>query len=172
MDYYFFRYLRFYSYFFTFFNITFMNIFVAKLSWDTTVKDLAEIFEAYGTVQSIKLIFDQETGKSRGFGFIEMSEQDGQSAIEALNGTELDGQEIVVKESGQDERGGRRGGGGGYGGGGGRRGGGGYGGGGGRRGGGRDYDGGGGYGGGGGRRGGSSYDDYDNDNKGGGGYEW
>ena len=137
-----------------------MNIFVAKLNFSTQSEDLQEAFEAYGTVDSAKVITDHFTGKSKGFAFVEMPNDDeGLNAIEALDNSDMDGNTIVVKKAEpRENRGGggdrRGGGGGGYGGGGGDRrggGGGGYGGGGGdRRGG-----GGGGYGGGGGdRRGG------------------
>ena len=156
-----------------------MNIFVAKLDYEVTSEELQAAFEEYGAVDSAKVIMDRDTGRSKGFGFVEMPDDDeAYAAIDALNESEMNGREIVVKKA--EDRGGRggggrggynRGGGGGYGGGGGRRGGGGYGGGG--RGGyggggGGGYDrrgGGGGYdrrGGGGGRdrydKGGSSYD--------------
>ena len=142
--------------FFTFFNIFLMNIFVAKLNYATTDDGLREAFEAFGEVTSAKVIMDRETGRSRGFGFVEMANDDeGRAAIEDLDGSEIDGREIAVKESEPREK--RGGGGGGYGRGGG---GGGYnrgGGGGGynRGGGGGGYNrggGGGGYGGGGGVR--------------------
>ncbi|PHI18449.1 RNA-binding protein, partial [Lewinellaceae bacterium SD302] len=128
-----------------------MNIFVARLSWDTDEELLRQTFEPYGEVETVKIIMDRATGRSRGFGFVEMpTEEEGQAAIAALDQTELDGRTIVVKEN---DRNGGGGGGGGYRGGGGGGGYGGGGGGGGYRGGG----GGGGYrggGGGGGYRGG------------------
>ena len=115
-----------------------MNIFVARLNYDTQDQDLRDAFEQFGTVDSAKVIMDRETGRSRGFGFVEMPDDtEGNAAIEALNDSELDGRTIVVKEA-EPRGGGNRGGGGG-----GRRGGGGYGGG---------NRGGGGYGGGGGSR--------------------
>jgi len=112
-----------------------MNLFVAKLSSSTTGDDLQEIFSAYGEVTSAKVVFDRETGNSKGFGFVEMSDdEEAKAAISALNESEVDGKEIVVKEANpreerprRDSRGGggynRGGGGGGYnrGGGGGRR---------------------------------------------------
>ena len=120
-----------------------MNIFVAKLNYDTNEADLRASFEQYGEVSSCSLIFDKFTSRSKGFGFIEMPNDDeAQNAINALDETELDGHTIVVKKAEPRENrppsGGNRGGGGGYGGGGGgnRGGGGGYGGGGGNRGGG------------------------------------
>jgi len=117
-----------------------MNIFVAKLNFDTQESDLREAFEAFGAVDSVKIIMDKFTGRSKGFGFVEMDNDDeAQAAIDDLNDQEFDGRTIVVKKAEpRENRGGGGGGRGGYGGGGGR---GGYGGGGGR----------GGYGGGGGR---------------------
>ena len=143
-----------------------MNIFVAKLNYDTSSEVLRETFEQFGTVESASVITDRETGRSKGFGFVEMpNDAEGQAAISALEGSELDGRTIAVKKAEpRENRSG--GGGGGYGGGGNRGGGGGYGGGGGNRGGGGGYgggggggnrDGGGGYGGGGNRCGGGGY---------------
>lgn len=128
-----------------------MNIFVAKLNFDTHEEDLRAAFEEFGEVSSAKIIFDKFTGKSKGFGFVEMDDDDqARSAIDALNDSDLDGRTIVVKKAEpRENRGGRGGGRGGYGGGGGGRGG--YGGGGGGRGG-YGGGGGGGYGGGGGNR--------------------
>lgn len=116
-----------------------MNIFVAKLSYDTTSETLEETFAAFGEVESAKVIFDRDTGRSRGFGFVEMPNDDeAYAAIEELNESELDGRTIIVKKArpkgdggGRNNRGGgyNRGGGGGYnrgGGGGYNRGGGGY----------------------------------------------
>lgn len=96
-----------------------MNIFVAKLNFDTQESDLRAAFEAYGAVESCKIISDKFSGRSKGFGFVEMpNEEEGQSAINGLNDTELDGRTIVVKQSEPREkrdRGGyNRGGGGGY----------------------------------------------------------
>ncbi|MEZ4984605.1 MAG: RNA-binding protein [Saprospiraceae bacterium] len=90
-----------------------MNIFVAKLNFATTDEGLQAAFEAFGEVSSAKVITDRETGRSRGFGFVEMPNDDeGLAAIEALNETELDGRTIAVKASEDRER--RGGGGGGY----------------------------------------------------------
>ncbi|MBK7869207.1 MAG: RNA-binding protein [Saprospiraceae bacterium] len=104
-----------------------MNIFVAKLNFDTQSDDLREVFEAYGEVDSAKVIMDHFTGKSKGFAFVEMPNDDeAQKAIDELNETELDGNTIVVKKAeprenrgggGFNRGGGNRGGGGGYGGG-------------------------------------------------------
>lgn len=97
-----------------------MNLFVAKLSSSTTGDDLQEIFSAYGEVTSAKVVFDRETGNSKGFGFVEMSDGEAaKAAISALNGSEVDSKEIVVKEANPREERPRRDnrGGGGYGGG-------------------------------------------------------
>ena len=116
------------------------NLYVGNLPFTTTSSDLEHLFGQYGTVTKAQVISDRETGRSRGFGFVEMSDG-AEAAVEAMNGAEFQGRRLTVNEAKpREER--PRGGGGGYGGGGGR---GGYGGGGG---GGR-----GGYGGGGGRGG-------------------
>lgn len=128
------------------------NIYVGNLPYDTTGDDLVELFQQYGTVTSGQVIIDKFSGRSRGFGFVEMSnDQEADAAIAGLNGQPFAGRPLTVNEARpRDERGGG-GGGGGYGGGGGGRsgGGGGYGGGGGGYGGGGGRSGGGGYGGGG-----------------------
>ncbi len=83
-----------------------MNIFVAKLSFNTDDDGLREAFETYGSVVSAKVIFDNYTGKSKGFGFVEMSDQqEAVAAIDGLNESELDGRTIVVKKA--EERGGQ-----------------------------------------------------------------
>jgi RNA recognition motif-containing protein len=106
-----------------------MKLYVGNLSFNTSAQDLTELFGAVGTVQSANVIEDRETGRSRGFGFVEMSSQEeGQNAISQLNGKEVDGRELKVNEAKpQDKRSGGGGGGGrgGYGGGGSSRGGGG-----------------------------------------------
>lgn len=76
-----------------------MNIFVAKLSQSTTSESLRELFEEYGEVESSKVIMDRETGRSKGFGFVEMPDEAGTSAISALDGNEFEGSEIVVQQS-------------------------------------------------------------------------
>lgn len=132
-----------------------MNLFVAGLPYDVDDAELEEIFEKFGKVVSAKISIDRETGKSRGFGFVTMAEeQDGKDAIELLNDITLGRSKkpLVVKQAEDRPGGGGNRGGGGYGGGGGNRGGGGYSGGGGNRGGGGYGGGSGGYGGGGGRR--------------------
>lgn len=112
-----------------------MNIYVANLSWNTNSDSLQELFSQFGEVTSSYIINDRETGRSRGFGFVEMpNDEEGQKAIDTLNETEFEGKNIAVSVARpRTERpaggGGNRGGGnrGGYGGGGNR--GGGYGGG-------------------------------------------
>jgi RNA recognition motif-containing protein len=103
-----------------------MKLYVGNLSFNTSNQDLNDLFGAFGTVQSSNVIEDRETGRSRGFGFVEMSTQaEGEAAIAELNGKEIDGRELKVNEAKpQSDRGGG-GGRGGYGGGGNRGGGGG-----------------------------------------------
>lgn len=77
-----------------------MNIFVAKLNYRTTKEELESAFAQYGEVTSAKVIMDRETGRSKGYGFVEMPDAEaGNAAISALNESDLDGQNIVVKES-------------------------------------------------------------------------
>ncbi len=105
------------------------KLYVGNLSFDTTQQDLEQLFGEIGTVESANLIEDRETGRSRGFAFVEMSsDSEAQSAISELNGKEVDGRELKVNEAKPQEKragGGGGGGRGGYGGGGGNRGGGG-----------------------------------------------
>lgn len=70
------------------------NIFVGSLAWATTSEGLEKAFSQYGQVASAKVISDRETGRSKGFGFVEM-ETGGDEAIDALNGADLDGQQVV-----------------------------------------------------------------------------
>jgi len=110
------------------------KIYVGNLSYGISDSDLQQMFEAHGTVQSAQVIMDRDTGRSKGFGFVEMgSDQEAQAAIAALNGKEMDGRTLTVNEARPKEGGGGRGGSGGgrggYGGGRGGGGGGGYGGG-------------------------------------------
>lgn len=135
------------------------KIYVGNLPWSATSSTLEELFSAHGAVQSAEVISDRDTGRSRGFGFVEMeSDQACAQAIEALNGADFEGRAITVNEARERAPRAGGGGGGGYGGGGGGRGG--YGGGGGGRGGaGRSYGGGGGGGGYGGGGGGRGYND-------------
>ena len=107
------------------------KLYVGNLAYGVDSSDLQRMFEAHGTVQSAQVIMDRDTGRSKGFGFVEMgSDQEAQAAIAALNGQEVDGRRLTVNEA-RPKEGGGGGGRGGYGGGGGGRGG--YGGGGGRR---------------------------------------
>ena len=107
-----------------------MKLYVGNLSFNTTNQDLTELFGTIGTVNSANIIEDRETGRSRGFGFVEMASQaDGENAIAQLNGKEVDGRTLKVNEAkpqtnggGGRGGGGDRGGRGGYGGGGGYRG--------------------------------------------------
>ncbi len=77
-----------------------MNIFVARLNYDTLEDTLRSAFEAYGEVTSAKIIIDRETGRSKGFGFVEMSDDEAATkAIQELNDTDIDGRTIVVKKA-------------------------------------------------------------------------
>ena len=77
-----------------------MNVFVAKLNPATTSQDLEALFGVYGEIVSAKVIFDRETGNSKGYGFVEMKNDDeARAAIEALNESEVNGNQIVVKEA-------------------------------------------------------------------------
>ncbi|HYE14397.1 MAG TPA: RNA-binding protein [Pyrinomonadaceae bacterium] len=120
-----------------------VRLYVGNLAFQTTSDDLQQLFSQAGTVESANVIEDRETGRSRGFGFVEMAtKEEAEAAISQFNGREVGGRALTVNEARPREDRGGGGGRGGYGGGGGR---GGYGGGGGGR---------GGYGGGGGGRGG------------------
>ena len=88
------------------------KLYVGGLPYSITEGRLQEVFEAHGTVESARVISDKFTGQSRGFGFVEMSSGgEAQKAIDALNGTQLDGRTLVVNEAKPQER--REGGGGG-----------------------------------------------------------
>ena len=77
-----------------------MKLLIRNLSRITTDNDLKEMFEAYGTVQSCDLVIDTKTGKSKGFGFIEMPKRgDAKAAMKHLNGVDVDGNKIRVKET-------------------------------------------------------------------------
>lgn len=91
-----------------------MNIYVGNIPKNATEDSIRQLFEEYGQVSSIKLIEDRYTGELRGFGFVEMSsKEEGQAAIEGVNGTELDGNSLIVNEARPktNQSGGRRGGG-------------------------------------------------------------
>jgi len=73
------------------------NLFVSNFSWDRSEEDLSEMFAPYGELENVKLIFDRETGRSRGFGFVKfINADDAQNAMSELNGKEVDGREIRV----------------------------------------------------------------------------
>jgi RNA recognition motif-containing protein len=109
-----------------------MKLYVGNLNFKTTGEDLQELFGQVGTVESASVVMDRDTGRSRGFGFVEMSSnEEGQKAIEQFNGKEFNGRNLSVNEARPREDRGGGGGRGGYGGGGGGGRGGGYGGGGG-----------------------------------------
>jgi RNA recognition motif-containing protein len=77
-----------------------MNIFVAKLNYATSSAELQNAFEQYGEVSSAKVVTDRDTGRSKGFGFVEMpNDSEAKAAINGLNNTELKGRTIVVKEA-------------------------------------------------------------------------
>lgn len=77
-----------------------MNIYVGNLSWNLKDQDLSNLFAPHGEVSSAKIVTDKFTNRSKGFGFVEMPNDDqAQAAIAALNGTEVDGRNIVVNES-------------------------------------------------------------------------
>ncbi|WP_428940969.1 RNA recognition motif domain-containing protein [Fontivita pretiosa] len=98
------------------------KLYVGNLSYNTTSSDLEQLFAAHGTVQSAEVISDRDTGRSKGFGFVQMSsEGEAQAAIAAMNGQEVDGRALTVNQAKPREerpRGGGGGGRGGYGGGG------------------------------------------------------
>ena len=109
------------------------KLYVGNLTYGVTDSQLEQLFAPHGTVQSAQVIMDRDTGRSKGFGFVEMgSDQEAKAAIAALNGKEVDGRALTVNEAkpredrgggggGRGYGGGRGGSGGGYGGGGGRR---------------------------------------------------
>jgi len=91
-----------------------MNIYAGNLPWGLSEEDLREAFEAFGEVVSVKIIKDKFTGRSRGFGFVEMpNQEEGEAAIAALNEKDLKGREIVVNQARprRDDQGGEGGGG-------------------------------------------------------------
>lgn len=84
-----------------------MNIFVAGLSYQINDADLKELFEEYGEVSSAKIITDRETRRSKGYGFVEMADEEGQRAIDELNGAEYDGRTLSVSVARPREEGDR-----------------------------------------------------------------
>src|SRR6202050_3649787 len=94
------------------------KLYVGNLAYGITDSDLEQLFATHGTVQSAQVIMDRDTGRSKGFGFVEMgSDQEAQTAIQAMNGKEVDGRSLTVNEARPKEGGGGGGGRGGYGGG-------------------------------------------------------
>jgi cold-inducible RNA-binding protein len=75
------------------------KMYVGNLSFQTTESDIREAFEQFGAVESVAIITDRDTGRSKGFGFVEMSEEDANKAIAKLNGFELGGRALTVNEA-------------------------------------------------------------------------
>ncbi|EAX48086.1 RNP-1 like RNA-binding protein [Thermosinus carboxydivorans Nor1] len=75
------------------------TLYVGNLPWGTTEAALADAFRPYGTVYSSRIIMDKETGRSRGFGFVEVADEDAEKMVTAMNGSELGGRQIVVNEA-------------------------------------------------------------------------
>ena len=82
-----------------------MNIYVGNLPFSMSDQDLKGLFAEYGEVNSAKIILDRETGRSRGFGFVDMSENAARKAISELNGSEYDGKQLTVNEAMQKKQG-------------------------------------------------------------------
>jgi RNA recognition motif-containing protein len=77
-----------------------MHIFVGNLAFTTTEEELAQLFHSYGEIASVRIMTDRETGRSRGFGFVEMPDTtEAQAAIDGLNGTSLGGRTLTVSEA-------------------------------------------------------------------------
>jgi RNA recognition motif-containing protein len=76
-----------------------MNIYVGNLSYSTTSEELETLFSEHGQVDSAAVIMDRDTGRSRGFGFVEMPDDDGRKAIEALNGVDVGGRKLNINEA-------------------------------------------------------------------------
>ena len=77
-----------------------MNIFVGNLAWTTTEEDLAQLFEPFGSVEQARIAIDRATGRSRGFGFVEMPDDtEAQAAIDELNGSSIGGRPLTVNEA-------------------------------------------------------------------------
>ena len=90
------------------------KLYVGNLPFQTTEDDLSDMFAAVGSVESVRIITDRDTGRSRGFGFIEMGDEDADKAINEFNGKDMEGRPLTVNEARpQADRGGGRGGGGG-----------------------------------------------------------
>jgi RNA recognition motif-containing protein len=83
------------------------KLYVGNLPWRCTERELEEVFASVGTVQSVAIVTDRETGRSRGFGFVEMDDQGAREAVERLNGRDFQGRPLRVSEARERERGGR-----------------------------------------------------------------
>ena len=81
-----------------------MKLYVGNLPWSVTDSDLEELFAQYGAVQSAQVVTDRESGRSRGFGFVEMTTEGGAQAIEELNGHEIDSRALRVNEAQSKQR--------------------------------------------------------------------
>ncbi len=86
-----------------------MKIYVGNLSYQTTDAELRQAFQAYGEVQSARVIIDRMTNRSRGFGFVEMDDADGEAAIKAMDGADVQGRNLKVNEAKPQEGAGGRG---------------------------------------------------------------
>ena len=75
------------------------SIYVGNLPWSATEEQVRNLFSQYGTVNSVNLVSDRETGRARGFGFVEMAEADAPNAIQALDGSSMDGRTLKVNEA-------------------------------------------------------------------------
>ncbi|SBV93539.1 putative RNA-binding protein RbpA [uncultured delta proteobacterium] len=75
------------------------SIYVGNLPWSATEDQVRNLFSQYGTVNSVNLVTDRETGRARGFGFVEMADADAAGAIQALDGTSMDGRNLKVNEA-------------------------------------------------------------------------
>jgi len=75
------------------------KLYVGNLSFQTTESDLDALFAQAGEVESVRIVTDRDTGRSRGFGFVEMSEENAEKAISQFNGTELDGRALTINEA-------------------------------------------------------------------------
>ncbi len=85
-----------------------MNIYVGNLPWETEEAELQALFENYGEVESVKLIYDRNTGRMRGFGFVEMEDEGAEKAVEELNEQEFNGRQLRVNKAKEKKRGPRR----------------------------------------------------------------
>lgn len=75
------------------------TLYVGNLPWSATEEELAEVFGQHAQVLSVRIITDRETGRSRGFGFVEVADSDVEQAVEAMNGTQFGGRDIIVNEA-------------------------------------------------------------------------